>query len=150
MARNAFAASAVPRVVRVLFYARGVRPVLRLGAMARQAKNVTPLTHNSRIVRTVRIVATETANPPRVQEALNEIVALHAVLVGGPVGEVRKSCFTKLVFLQPPEVREVQPDMKADGPIVIFSVDGIFQWSALRMALNAGIVGMHIIKSGRI
>jgi hypothetical protein len=65
MARNAFVASAVPRVVRVQFYARGVRPVLRIGSMARQAKSITPLTHNSRILRTVRIVATETSNAPR-------------------------------------------------------------------------------------
>ena len=98
MARNAFAASAVPRVVRVLFYARGVRSVLRIGAMARQAKSVPPLTHNSRILRTVRIVATETGNAPRVHETLNEIVALHAVLVSGPVGEMCESCFSELVF----------------------------------------------------
>jgi hypothetical protein len=99
MARNAFVASAVPRVVRVQFYARGVRPVLRIGSMARQAKSITPLTHNSRILRTVRIVATETSNAPRVHETLNEIVALHAVLVSGPVGEVRESRFAELVFL---------------------------------------------------
>jgi hypothetical protein len=150
MARNALVAGAASGVVRVLFYARGVRPVLRIGAMARQAKSVTPLTHNSRILRTVRIVATETGNAPRVHETLNEIVALHAVLVSGPVGEMRESCFAELVFLQSPKVRQVQSNMKADRPVVVFSIDGIFQWSALRMALYAGVVGMHIVEPGWI
>ena len=98
MARNALAASAIPRVVRVLFYARGVRPVLRVGDVARQAKSAAPFTHNSRILRTVRIVATETGNAPRVHETLNEIVALHAILMGGSIGEVRESCLTELVL----------------------------------------------------
>jgi len=70
-----------------------------LVGVAGQAKSVTSLTDNSRILRTVRIVATETGNAPRVHETLNEIVALHAVLMSSPVGEMCESCFAKLVVL---------------------------------------------------
>jgi hypothetical protein len=118
--------------------------------MARQAESVAPFTYNSGILRTVRIVATETGNASRVHETLNEIVALHAVLVGGPICEVREACFTECVLFEPPKICKAQSNMKADRPVVVFSIDGILQWSALRMTLNAGIVAMHIVKSGWI
>jgi hypothetical protein len=86
-------------MVSVLFYARSVRPVLRVRAVARQAKSVTSLTNNSGIFRAVRIVATETGHASRVHETLNEVIALHPVLVGGPIGEMCERHFAELVFL---------------------------------------------------
>ena len=99
MARNAIVTSAVWRVVSVLFYARSVRPVLRVRAVACQAKSVASLTHNSRIVRAMRIVATEAGHAPCVHETLNKVVALHAVLVGGAIGEMGERRFAEFVFL---------------------------------------------------
>ena len=79
----------------------------------------------------MRIVATETGDAPSVHEAGDEIIPLHPVLVSGPVREVCESCFPDLVFFQSPEVRQVQANMEADGPVIVFSPDRIFQWSAL-------------------
>jgi hypothetical protein len=65
MARNAFVARAARSVMRVLLEAGGMRPVLRVGAVAGKAQSVAPLTHNSRIVVAMRVVATETRNADR-------------------------------------------------------------------------------------
>ena len=75
----------------------------------------------------MRIVATETGNAPSVHEAGDEIIPLHPVLMGRSVGEVCEGRFAELVFLQLPEVPQVQADMKADRPVVVFSFDRIFQ-----------------------
>ena len=99
MARNAFAAGAISRVVRMLLDASGVRPILRVGAVARQAKSVTSLAHNSRIVSTVRIVAAKAGNATGIHEAGDEIIPLHPVLVGRPLGEMGEGCFSELVLL---------------------------------------------------
>lgn len=50
VAGNAFVARAGRTMVRVLLDAGGMRPVLRVRAVARQAKGVALLAHNSRIV----------------------------------------------------------------------------------------------------
>ena len=77
------------------------------------------------------IVATETGNAPSVHEAPDEIIPLHPVLVCRPVCEVGEGCPPELVFLQLPEVHQVQANMEADRPVIVFSFDRIFQWSAL-------------------
>src|ERR1700735_5672460 len=41
-------------------------------------------------------------------------------------------------------------DIKSNWPIVIFTLNGLGQRLPLRMALDAGIAGIHIIKSRRI
>ena len=79
----------------------------------------------------MRIVATETGNAPSVHEAGDEIIPLHPVLVCRPVREVSESCFPELVFLQLLEVRQLQANMEADRPVIVFSFDRIFQWPAL-------------------
>ena len=131
MTGGASAARASERVVRVLLDAGSMRTTLRVGAMAGQAHRISRLAQHRLVFRAVWIVATETRDAARVHEALNEIVPLHAVLVGGPIGEVREAYFSKLVLLQSPEVRQVQSNMKADGPIVILSLDRIGQRAPL-------------------
>ena len=53
------------------------------------------------------IVATETGDAACIHQALNEIIALHAVLVGGAIGEMSKCERTEHVRLELPKVREV-------------------------------------------
>src|ERR1700733_9199140 len=87
---SASAARAAGRVVRMLLDAGGVRPILRVGAMTGQAHRVSRFAQHRLIFGTVRIMATETRDAARVHEALNEIVALHAVLVSRAVGKCVK------------------------------------------------------------
>ena len=101
----------------------------------------------ARIVGAVRIVATETRDAARVHEALNEIVALHAVLVRGAVGKMREARFAELVLFKLPKIRKVQSNVEADGPVVVLAFDRISQRAALRMTLDAHIVGPHIIEA---
>lgn len=128
---NTFVARTGRTVVRVLFDAGGMRPVLRVGAVAGQAKGVALLAHNSRIVGAMRIVTIEAGDAARIHQALDEIITLHPVLVRRSVGEVGEGRFAELVFVQLPEVPQVQADMKADRPVVVFSFDRIFQRPAL-------------------
>jgi hypothetical protein len=51
------------------------------------------------IVRAMRVVATETGNTAGVHEARDEIIALHPVLMCGPVREMSERTFPELVFL---------------------------------------------------
>ena len=144
---NARAARAAGGVMRVLLDAGGMRPILRVGAMAGQAHRVARLAHHRLIFRAVRIVATETRDAARVHEALNEIIALHAVLVRGAVGKMGEARFAELVLFQLPKIRKVQSNVKADRPVVVLAFDRICQRAPLRMTLDARIVGPHIIEA---
>ena len=85
---------------------------------------------------------------PRVYiSALDEIVALHAVLVGGAVREMGERLFAQFVLFQFPEILQIQSDVEPDRPVVVFAVDRIGQRLPLRMALDAGIVGMRRIRA---
>ena len=150
VAGNAFTTRAARRVVGVLLDARGMRPVLRIGAVAGQAKPVAGLAHDTWIVRAVRIVATEARDAARVHKAGDEIIALHAVLVRRSIGEVRKRGFPKLVLLEPPKIRQVQADVEADGPVVVFTLDRVSRRPTLRVALDAGVARVNIVEAGRV
>ena len=52
----------------------------------------------------VHIVAGETGDAARVHHALHEIVALHAILVRGAVGEMSEGRLAELVLFQLPEI----------------------------------------------
>ena len=54
-----------------------------------------------------------------------------------------------MVF-QFPEGVQLPGHVVPHGPIIILSRDGILPWSALRMALNANIVGRNVALAGRI
>ena len=136
-------------MVRVLLDAGGMRTILCVGAVAGQAKRIARLAHHRRVFRAVRIVATETRDAARIHQALHEIVALHAVLVGGAVGKMREGGFAELVLLELPEIGEIQPDVKADRPIIVLPVDRISRRAPLRVTLDADVVGMHIVEAAR-
>ena len=87
------------------------------------------------------VVAGKTGDAVRVHGALHEIVALHAVLVRGAIGEMREGGFAELVFFELPEIAQVLARFITDGPIVIDAVDGLLQGLALRVALDAGVGG---------
>ena len=93
------------------------------------------------------IVASEAGDAAAVHHALDEVVALHAVLVRGAVGEMREGGLAELVIFELPEILQIQAHVIADRPVVIFAVDGIRQRAALRVALDAGVVGVHVIQA---
>ena len=150
VAGNTLAARTSCRMMRVLLYRWRMRSILRIRTVAPETKSVPWLAHHSRIFRAVRVVATEAGNAAGVHEACDEIIALHAVLVRGPVGIVREGCFSELVLLQLPELRQIQADMKADRPVIVFTLDRVSQRLALGMTLDARIAGTHIAEAGRI
>jgi hypothetical protein len=146
----AAAAGTAGRMMGVLLDGGGARPGLRIRAMATKAKCVAGLTHHSHIVITVRIVAAEARHAAGIHQALNEIVALHPILVRRAVGEMGERGFAELVLLQLPEFIQVLPNLEAYGPIVVFSGDRIRQRLSLGMTLDAGVAGAHIIETGRV
>src|SRR5689334_19405103 len=85
-----------------------------------------------------------------VHEALNEVIALHAILVRRAVGKMRERRVTKFMLFEFPEVVEVQAHMEANGPVIVFAIDRVRQRPSLRMTLDAGIVGMHVVEPRRI
>src|SRR6202161_2972412 len=49
-----------------------------------------------------------------------------------------------------PEIDQLFAHVKADRPIVVFAFDGIRERLTLRVALDAGVVGLHIAELGGI
>ena len=99
VAVHALIAGAASLVLGVRLYGGGVRTVGRAGSMALEAHDARGLQELSVIGGSVDVVAGETSDAMRVHGALHEVVALHAVLVGGAVGKVRERLFAELVFL---------------------------------------------------
>src|SRR4029079_4324575 len=110
------AAGAAGGMMGVLLDRRRVRSVLRIRSMAAEAKAIPFLAHNARIVGAVRIVTIGAGDAARIHQAGHKIIALHAVLVLGAVGEVGEALLSELVLLQLPEIRQVEADVKADRP----------------------------------
>ncbi len=97
------------------------------------------------------VVAIETGNAATIHHALNEIVALHAVLVCGAVREIKKILrFSKSVVFQLPIVRELQSHVIANGPIVILAPDWIREWLSLRVTLDASIARRDVVHVCRV
>ena len=115
------------RMMRVRLNGSFMRAVGRLRAMAFEANHVSRLQQIGIVFRAVNIVATVAAHAMGVHRALNEIVALHAVLVRRAVGKMREGRLSELVILEFPEVVEVEADMKSDRPIVILPTDRVLE-----------------------
>ena len=58
---------------------------------------------------------------------MHEVIALHAILVSGAIGEMREGRFTEGVVFEPPKIAEVEADAIADRPVVILPFNGIGQ-----------------------
>ena len=91
------------------------------------------------VLRAVRVMARRTRNPPAIHDALNEIIALHPVLVCCPVGIVREVAFAERVRFELPIILQPQSDVVADRPVIRFAVNEAAAWLPLGMALDAGI-----------
>src|SRR5271168_4416639 len=104
--------------------------------MTLEAQNICRLQQVGVVIRSVNIMATETAHAVRVHRALHEIVALHPILVRRTVGKMSESLFAQLVLFQLPEILEIQPDLESNRPVVVFTIDGIVPRLSLRVTLN--------------
>src|SRR2546429_8163755 len=96
------------------------------------------------------IMATEARDAACIHEASNEVIALHAILVGSPIGEMRERCLAQFVLFQFPEIVQALAHLEADGPVIGFSGGGNSQGLPLRMALNAGVGCVDIVEARRI
>ena len=111
VAGHAFAARAAALVMRVILERGRVRAVRRAGTMARRAQLRDGLDQVRVVRRAVNVVAAEARHALRVHHALDEVVALHAVLVRGAVREVRERRLAELVLFELPEVLQAaRPD----------------------------------------
>ena len=63
----------------------------------------------------MRVVAAEAGDAPPVHHTLDEVVALHPVLVRRAVGEVRERRLAELVLFETPEVLQIPALMKPTG-----------------------------------
>lgn len=81
-----------------------------------------------------------------VHRALHEVVALHAVFVGGEIGELIEVRGAGLQLFELPVVGEAHAREEADGPVVVFAFDWIGERLSLRVALHAGVVGADIVE----
>jgi len=79
----------------------------------------------------MNIVASEASNPSAVHYALHEVIALHAILMSGAIGEMREGHFTESVVFELPKIAELESDAIAHRPVVILPFDGIGQRASL-------------------
>ena len=150
MARYALIAGA-PRFVMCVFFNRcRVRPVRRTLGRDIQAHHIGWFDQQMPCFRCREHRGTGAFDSAGVHHALDEVVSLHAVLVGGAIGEMREGCLAQLVLFQFPEVLQLGADVESYRPVVVFSFDRVVQRLSLRMALDTRIVRLHVIETGRI
>ena len=82
VAGDALAARAARLVMRVFGDGGGMRPILRVRPVTREAHLARRLAQLRRVFGPVHVVATEAGDAAIIHEALDEVVALHAVLMG--------------------------------------------------------------------
>ena len=128
---NAFVARAARTVMRVLLDAGGMRPVLRVGAVARQAERIALLAHNAGLSVPCGSWQLKQVTPRAYIRLWTKSFPCMRFLCAVPSAKCVKVVSPSLCSSSLPEVRQVQADMKADRPVVIFSLDRICQRSAL-------------------
>lgn len=101
---DAIAARRSSLVVRMLLDAGRVRPVRGAGSVTLQADHAGGLQEIGAIGSSMNVVAAKTRNPASVHHALNEVVALHSILVCSFVREVGEGSLAELVLFQLPVV----------------------------------------------
>jgi len=150
VACDAFATRGAVFVVRVLCECRLARSVPRARTVAIQAYLVHRLSKLCVVIRAMDIVAVKACDATAVHHALHEVIALHAVLVRRAICKMSERSLAEIVLFKLPIILEVESDMEADRPVVIFSFDGTGERASLRVALDAGVVGADVIHSRRI
>src|SRR5262245_58177974 len=98
----------------------------------------------------MHIVTTETGHPARVHQALHEVIALHAVLVAGRVGEMGKRRLAERVLFEFPEVPERAPLVETNGPVRVLPGDRVLHGLSLRVTLNTGVVRVYVVQTRRV
>ena len=89
-------------------------------------------------------MATEAGDAAAIHHTLHEIIALHAILVRSAIRKMSEARLAELVLFELPIILEVESGVESDRPVVIFALDGIRERAALRMALDASIVGTDV------
>ena len=143
MATNALVAGRSGSVMGMLFDRRGARPVGRIRPMALETHDACRFQKVRVVFSPVDIVTTEAGYSACIHDTRYKIVALHSILMRGVVGEVRKSSLAEFVFLQFPEIFEIETHMKSYWPVVILAANGVGQGLALRMTLEADVAGLN-------
>ena len=94
--------------------------------MTIKAKCISGLAQLGVVRRAVNVMTIETRNAAPIHHALHKVVALHPVFVGRAIRKIKKILrFTKGVIFQLPIIRELQSQVIANRPVVIFSIDWI-------------------------
>ena len=150
VASDALVAGGAGFVMRMLLDRWRVRAVGRVRAVTIEAQNIGRLPQERIVLRTMHVMTTEASDAARIHEAGNEVVALHAILVGSPVGEMRERCLAEFVLFQFPEIVQPLAHMEADGPVISLSYCGGNQGLPLRMALKAGVGCVNVVEARRI
>src|ERR1700730_15381205 len=120
-------------MMRVLLDGLRVRSIWEAGTVAVQADD-TRRSNQLGVVRgAMHVVTTETGDASRIHEAGDEIVSLHPVFMARTVRKMRERRRPKSVFLELPEILEVEPRAKTHRPIVVPAVDGVDQRFSLRV-----------------
>ena len=60
-----------------------------------------------------------------IHDAPDEIVPLHAILVSRGIGEMSETGFAQAMLFETPEIMQAQPDVEADGPVVLSALDRV-------------------------
>jgi hypothetical protein len=107
VAGDAAAAGGTFFVVGVLFDRGGARAVERERAVAVEADLVAGLAELRVILGAVNVVTAEAGDAAAVHHALHEVISLHAVFVGGAIGEMREGGFAEFVFFELPVIAEI-------------------------------------------
>ena len=107
VAGDATAAGGTFFVVGVLFESGGARTIEGERVVAVEADLIAGFSELCVVVGAMHIVATEAGDAAAVHYALNEVISLHAVFVGGAVGEMREGGFAELVILELPIILQI-------------------------------------------
>ena len=148
VAGDAFVSGASGLVMRVGLNTGRARSIRRMRTVTLKTQDIRRFQQIGIVFRAVDIVATEATHAVGVHRALHEIVALHAVLMRGAIGEMSERLLTQLVFFQLPEIFKVHSHLKADRPVVIFAAKRIVERLSLRMALDANVGTLHGVEPG--
>ena len=131
VARNALASRTAGFVMRVFLDGLRSRPIWGTGAVTVQTQNICRLPKQGIIRSAVGIVARETRNPVRIHNTRYKVIALHPVFMRSAVGKMCERRLAKFVRLQFPKIAQLQTDLIADRPVIVFSGNGIGQRASL-------------------
>src|SRR3984893_1193816 len=99
--------------------------------MTRQTELLDGLDQVGVVARAMDIVAAEAGDTSRIHDTLHKVVALHPILMPCAIRKMGESRVAELMFLELPEVLQIESLTEADSPVVVLPGDWILQRSAL-------------------